>query len=172
LPQFDKYPEASKEVQGLIDAYSALPKNDGPKGGNKSRSMWIQSHPNEWAAMTDQFNKQSQYNLENDAARAIYENEDFSDKGNKAIASLAKSGGSGSSSSSGSYSSSSSSRGVASSRSSGSSGKTKNINVSQYLSRIAVKSAPSLKKGPTAKKVAIRPAKSAKAKMTVKKAAV
>lgn len=91
LPQFDSYPTVTPELQKLMDTYSDLPKNDGPKGGNKTRSLWIQSHPSEWQALTDQWSKQAQYNLQNDAARAIYEGEDLSEKGIKSIVSLAKS---------------------------------------------------------------------------------
>lgn len=96
LPQFDKYPVASPELQKIIDEYSSLPKNeghvkrDGTRASDK-RSAWIKAHPSEWAAMTEQFSKQALYNLQNDAARAIYEDEDLSEKGIKSIQSLAKS---------------------------------------------------------------------------------
>lgn len=85
LPQFDDYPTPPKEVQTYMDQYSALPKQNGPlkKDGTPSspdRSAWIQSHPNEWAMMTDQWNKQSIYNLQREGATAVYEGINMSDK--------------------------------------------------------------------------------------------
>lgn len=90
LPQYDKYPEAPKDVQNLIDFYSALPKEEA-NGKSKIRSAWIKSHPAEWAKMTDQFSKQAQYNLQRDASLASFEGKDLTEKGIKSIASLAKS---------------------------------------------------------------------------------
>lgn len=92
LPQYDKYPEPSKDVQGLMDTYSALPKKEAG-GKSKIRSAWIKSHPNEWTKMTEQFSKQAQFNLQQDAQLAAFEGQDLTDKGIKAIASLG--GGSG-----------------------------------------------------------------------------
>jgi len=107
LPQYDKYPEAPKDVQNLIDFYSALPKGEA-NGKSKVRSAWIKSHPNEWAKMTDQFSRQAQYNLQRDASLAAFEGEDLTERGIKSITSLAKSlgmedGGSGGYSSGGRY---------------------------------------------------------------------
>jgi hypothetical protein len=78
LPQFDRYPTPSPEVKNLMDSYNALPKNNGPlkKDGTASspaRSAWIKSHPNEWAALTDHWNKTTLFNLQKDAATAVYE---------------------------------------------------------------------------------------------------
>jgi hypothetical protein len=79
LPQFDQYPTASPEVQKYMDIYNALPKGNGPVGKttgkptSPDRSAWIKSHPNEWAAMTEQWYKQNLYNLQGDAALAVYE---------------------------------------------------------------------------------------------------
>lgn len=91
LPQFDRYPTAPPEVQKLMDFYSSLPKNDGPKGGNKTRSQWINSHPAEWAALTDQWSKTAMYTLQDQASLAVYEGIDIDEKGIKAIKSLAQS---------------------------------------------------------------------------------
>lgn len=107
LPQYDKYPEAPKDVQNLIDFYSALPKGEA-NGKSKIRSAWIKSHPAEWAKMTDQFSRQAQYNLQRDASLAAFEGEDLTERGIKSITSLAKSlgmedGGSGGYSSGGRY---------------------------------------------------------------------
>jgi len=91
LPQYDQYPEPSTEVQALMDAYSALPKGEA-NGKSRIRSAWIKSHPEEWAKMTEQFNKIAQFNLEQDAQIAAFEGQDLTDKGIKAIASLAGGG--------------------------------------------------------------------------------
>jgi len=91
LPQYDKYPEPTPEVQKLIDEYTALPKNESANGKSKTRSSWIKAHPTEWAKMTEQFDKQATYNLEQDAQMAAFEGEDFTNKGITAIKSLAKS---------------------------------------------------------------------------------
>jgi hypothetical protein len=90
LPQYDKFPEPTKEVQNLLDFYSALPKGEA-NGKSKTRSAWIKSHPNEWAKLTEQFNKQALYNLEEDMKVAAFEGHDPTEKGIKAIASLDKS---------------------------------------------------------------------------------
>lgn len=95
LPQYDKYPTADPNTQKLMDTYSALPKNEGhvKKDGTRAsdtRSAWIQSHPKEWAAITGQWSKQSQYSLQQDAQQAAYEGQDLSDKGIKDIVNLAK----------------------------------------------------------------------------------
>jgi len=82
-PQFDKYPTASPEVQKAMDEYNSLPKGNGPvskttgKTTSPDRSAWIKSHPNEWAAMTEQWYKQNLYNLQGDAALAVYEGIDI-----------------------------------------------------------------------------------------------
>ena len=85
LPQFDRYPTPTPEVQNLIKQYNDLPKNNGPlkKDGTPSspqRSDWIKSHPQEWASMSEQFNKQTIYNLQREAAQAVYEGIDISQK--------------------------------------------------------------------------------------------
>lgn len=82
LPQFDRYPTASKEVQGYMDTYNALPKGNGPlkKDGTPSspdRSAWIKSHPNEWAALTEQWAKQDIFNTQKEGAEAVYEGIDM-----------------------------------------------------------------------------------------------
>ncbi|HRF69925.1 MAG TPA: hypothetical protein PKV66_00680, partial [Candidatus Pelethenecus sp.] len=82
LPQFDRYPTASKEVQGYMDTYNALPKGNGPlkKDGTPSspaRSAWIKSHPNEWAKMTEQWTKIDTFQLQEEGAKAVYEGIDM-----------------------------------------------------------------------------------------------
>lgn len=94
LPQYDQYPEPTKEVQNLIDFYMGLPQKES-NGKSKIRSAWIKSHPTEWGKMSEQFDKQSIYNLQQDASIAAFEGQDLTDKGIKAIAGLG--GGSGSS---------------------------------------------------------------------------
>lgn len=98
LPQYDKYPEASPEVQRLNDLYSNLPKGEGKvkRDGTRSsptRSAWIKSHPKEFALLTDHWNKTSQWTLQNEAEMANFEGEEMSEKGIKAISSIG--GGSG-----------------------------------------------------------------------------
>lgn len=123
LPQYDKYPETPKDVQNIIDFYMALPKGEGPNGKSPTRSNWIKSHPNEWAKMGEAFDKIALYNLQRDMSLASFEGVDPTEKGIKAIASLAEDssgsgygksygygGGGGRSYGSGSGSSSSSSR--------------------------------------------------------------
>ncbi len=85
LPQFDAYPKASPEVQKLMDTYNALPKGNGPakKDGTASspdRSAWIKANPEKWALMTDQWLKQNIYNLQGEAALAVYEGIDIDQK--------------------------------------------------------------------------------------------
>lgn len=89
LPQYDRYPQATPQVQRLIDEYSALPSKESG-GKSRIRSAWIKSHPKEWALMSDQFSKQAQYNLQQDASLASFEGRDLTEKGIKAITSLAK----------------------------------------------------------------------------------
>lgn len=101
LPQYDQYPEPTPQVKKLIDEYMALPKGEA-NGKSKIRSTWIKNHPTEWAMMSDQFSKQSLYNLQQDAQIAAFEGQDLTDKGIKAIKSLARDlGGSGGNSYSG-----------------------------------------------------------------------
>jgi hypothetical protein len=95
LPQFDRYPTASPEVQKVMDTYNSLPKADGPakKDGTPSspaRSAWIKSHPKEWAALTDQWTKQDFYKLQEEGSLAVYEGLDFTPEGIKSIQDIAK----------------------------------------------------------------------------------
>lgn len=91
LPQFDEYPEATPEVQKLIDAYTS----SGPKSTTErkatERSAWIKSHPDEWAKVTEHFNKVSLWTLQKDLSQSLYEGIDPTEKGIKAIESLGKS---------------------------------------------------------------------------------
>lgn len=89
-PELDTYPTASPDVQKVIDTYNSIPKGGGKKGGNLYRSQWIQSHPQQYAAMGNYFTQASLYGLEQDAAQAQYKNTGFSQKGLKDIVSLAK----------------------------------------------------------------------------------
>lgn len=159
LPQYDKYPTAPPQIEKLMTTYSSLPKNDGPNGKSTTRSNWIKSHPNEWAAMTNQFSKQAQYGLEKDAAQAAYEGQDFSASGIKDIMSLAKDLG-------------------VSGGSSGYGGGTANYaskyDPSQYLNHAKTAAPPKLFKGVTVRKVAAKGrnyASSGKIKVSSRKAA-
>jgi len=86
--ELDTYPKSPPAIQKLMDVYNAQPKNDGPRGGNKTRSIWIQSHPKEWAMMTRTWTQASLYNLEKDAGQAQFKDSGFSQKGLKAIYNL------------------------------------------------------------------------------------
>lgn len=85
LPQFDKYPQPTGSLKQKLDLYNTLPKNDGPKGGNKTRGLYLKANPD----ITDYFSKTAQYNLQTDAQLAQFEGEDFTSKGIKSIKSLA-----------------------------------------------------------------------------------
>jgi hypothetical protein len=95
LPQFDRYPTPSPEVQKTMDAYNALPKGNGPpkKDGTASspnRSAWIKAHPKEFATLTDQWTKQDIYKLQEEGSLAVYEGLDFTEDGIKSITDIAK----------------------------------------------------------------------------------
>ena len=137
LPQFDKYPKASPEIQALQKAYNALPSKNGPlkKDGTPSspaRSAWIKAHPKEWAKMTEYWTTLDIYNLQQEGAQAVYENTQFSEDGMKNILDIAKyvndNNGSSGYSSYGGYGSSK-----------GSSSKTPNIsnNLAQSISKVS-----------------------------------
>lgn len=86
----DTFPTASPQVQKVIDAYNSIPKGGGKKGGNLYRSQWIQSHPQEYAAMSKYFTQASLYGLEKDASQAQFKDTGFTSKGLGDIVNLAK----------------------------------------------------------------------------------
>jgi hypothetical protein len=88
--ELDTYPTASPQVKKLMDVYNALPQHDGPKGGSKTRSLWIQAHPNEFKTLTQAWTERSLYGLEKSAAQAEFKDTGFDQKGLKDIASVAK----------------------------------------------------------------------------------
>jgi hypothetical protein len=95
LPQFDRYPTPSPEVQAMQDEYNALPSKNGPpkRDGTPSspnRSAWIKANPDKWAQMTEQWTKQDIYNLQKEGAVAVYEGIDFTEDGIKSIQDIAK----------------------------------------------------------------------------------
>lgn len=81
LPQLDRYPKASPEVQILLDEYNGLPKGNGPisrftgKATSPDRSAWIKANPEKWAKITEQWYKQNIYTLQGDAGMARFEGE-------------------------------------------------------------------------------------------------
>ena len=81
LPQFDKYPTPSADVQKKLDLYNTLPEHDGKKGGNKTRSAYLSANPD----VTDFFKAASEYGLVKDAQMAVFEGEDLSDKDKKKL---------------------------------------------------------------------------------------
>ncbi len=96
LPQFDNYPEPSKEVQSYMDEYNALPKGNGPIGKttgkptSPARSAWIKANPDKFAAMNEQWSRQDIYKLQQEGSLAVYEGLDFTEEGIKSIQDLAK----------------------------------------------------------------------------------
>ena len=96
LPQFDRYPTPTPEVQKILDTYNALPSENGPpkKDGTPSspqRSAWIKAHPNEFAKMTDQWTKQDFFRLQQEGSLAVYEGLNFTEEGIKSLTDIAKS---------------------------------------------------------------------------------
>lgn len=69
------YPAMSPDVQKLYSQYLSLPQHDGPKGGSKTRSLWIKAHPNEWAAITDSLTNSALYQVSKEGAKNMYQGE-------------------------------------------------------------------------------------------------
>jgi hypothetical protein len=88
--ELDTYPTASPEVKKLMDTYNALPTHDGPKGGSKTRSLWIQAHPADFKSLTQAWTERSLYGLEKSASQAEFKDTGFDQKGLKDITSVAK----------------------------------------------------------------------------------
>lgn len=65
LPQFDKYPTASPQMQKALDYYNTLPKGTG------ARSAFIRANP----GISDFFGQVAQYSAEQDAKRTQFEGE-------------------------------------------------------------------------------------------------
>jgi len=87
-PELKDRPQADKETQAIIDEYNALPTHDGKKGGNKSRSLWIQAHPDAFKKMTDYYTQASMSSLIKNAALAQFKGSDVNQKLLKAIYNL------------------------------------------------------------------------------------
>ena len=79
-PELKPYPKASPEVQGWMDEYNSLPKGDGPKGGNATRSAWIKANPNKYAAMQTAFMNSAVWTLANNAGKARFKGEELNEK--------------------------------------------------------------------------------------------
>jgi hypothetical protein len=96
LPQFDRYPKASPEVQQWMNEFNALPKNNGKlkKDGTLSspaRSAWIKANQDKWNQMTAFWSSLDTYKLQEAGAKAVYEGIDFTEDDLKSIQDLAKS---------------------------------------------------------------------------------
>lgn len=76
LPQFDKYPKPSADLQRKLSIYDSLPKGDGKKGGNASRSAFIKANPE----ISSFFSSVAQYGIIQDSKLAQFEGEELSDK--------------------------------------------------------------------------------------------
>lgn len=86
LPQYDKYPEPSASVAKAEDEYYALPEGDGPKGGNKSRREYLESHPE----LIQHWMEKNIYNIQQEGSLSIYEGIDLSQKALGAIKNLGR----------------------------------------------------------------------------------
>lgn len=86
LPQYDKRPKRSPKVEQLMDQYYNLPKNDGPRGGNKSRSLFLKSHPE----IIAQWTVEGIFDLQNEATKSSFENTELTQKAMKDIKSLGR----------------------------------------------------------------------------------
>lgn len=69
------YPSMPPDVQKAYSFYLSLPQHDGPRGGSKTRSIWIQNHPNEWAAITDALANSALYEVGKEGAKNAYQGE-------------------------------------------------------------------------------------------------
>lgn len=84
----DTYPTATPGVQKIISTYNALPKNDGPKGGNRTRSAWITAHPQEYAQMTQYLSQASLYGAQQALTQSQFKDTGVSQAGLKDIYNL------------------------------------------------------------------------------------
>lgn len=80
--------QASPQIEKLIQTYNALPQHDGPKGGSKTRSLWIQSHPAEWQAITNYYTNADVYSVIKNVAKAQYKGTNLNSQALKGIANL------------------------------------------------------------------------------------
>jgi hypothetical protein len=69
---FKAFPKADPETQSLLNNFFALPKGDGPKGGNATEAKWIKEHPNEYAKIQNYLAGVSEYELANSAGADKY----------------------------------------------------------------------------------------------------
>jgi hypothetical protein len=61
-------PKADAGTQSIINTYNALPQHDGPKGGSKTRAIWIQNNPDAYAKISNFYTQASLYSLVKEAA--------------------------------------------------------------------------------------------------------
>lgn len=71
-PALASYPEASSQVQAILNTYSALPKGNGSNGGSPDRAAWIQANPQAYAQMTNYLTSASVYGLIKNASEAQF----------------------------------------------------------------------------------------------------
>lgn len=86
----DTFPSAPPELKAILKTFNSLPKNDGPKGGSKTRYLWMKNHPQEAAAMNQFFTQAALYDLEGNATEAQFKDTGLDQKGLKDIVSLSK----------------------------------------------------------------------------------
>jgi len=84
----DTFPKADPGVQKIIDTYNALPKGDGPKGGNATRSRWIQNNPVAYDAMNKYFLQTALYGAQQSLGQAQYKDTGVSQQGLKDLYNL------------------------------------------------------------------------------------
>lgn len=71
-PALAGYPEASPQVQAIINTYDALPKGNGVDGGSPDRSAWITANPQAYAQMQNYLTSASVYSLIKNASEAQF----------------------------------------------------------------------------------------------------
>lgn len=87
-PQLKGNIQATPEVQKIIDTYNNLPKNDGPKGGNKTRSAWINANPDAYSKMQQYYTQTSLQSLVKNAALDQFQGADANQQLLKSIYNL------------------------------------------------------------------------------------
>lgn len=72
-PALNIYPEASPQVQAILNTYDALPKGNGVNGGSPDRSAWINANPTAYAQMQNYLTQASMQSLVKNAALAQFQ---------------------------------------------------------------------------------------------------
>jgi len=70
---FKLYPQADIATQAALNTFFALPKGDGPKGGNASEAKWIKANPDQYNLVQNYLANVSEYELANSAGADKYQ---------------------------------------------------------------------------------------------------